>query len=368
MGEEKVIRVRLHRYTDRPIGLIWQCGDRSGEVSSGYHREADALKAAGRLEERLAAGILPGSSRGLRITWADFRVRYETEWLDGMSYGSRKGWKQAADHFERICNPAFLADVDKSMLSRYRAELEAKVAPTSARSYYRALRAGLGWAETVDLIDQVPRIRHRKVGRHAATMRSRVVTAEEFDRLIAKLRLDKEGKKRADAVAFERFAQGLWYSGLRIDELNRMRWEPSHPLHVRLEGKLPLIVFLGEQKNASDTYLPAPREFWQLIDRPGIPRNGHVFPIAGRWGTQMTTRNIGREISDAGRLAGIIVDPRSQKCASAHDLRASYLTRMAPILQSNQLQSLARHSDPKTTSQFYIRHEAEELAKAAGWT
>lgn len=348
--------------------MIWQCGDRAGEVSSGYHRVAEAIRAAGRLEERLAAGIVPGSSRGLRITWADFRLRYEAEWLESMSYGSRKGWKQAADHFENLCNPKHLADVDKAMLSGFRAKLESRVAPNSARSYYRALRAGLGWAETVDLIDQVPRIRHRKAGRHAATMRSRVVTAEEFDRLIAKLRLDRQGNKLPDARAFERFAQGLWYSGLRIDELNRLRWEPSQPLHVRLDGRLPMIVFLGAQKNASDTYLPAPREFWRLVDRPGVPRRGHVFPITGRWGDQMTTRHIGRKISDAGQLAGIVVDPRSEKCATAHDLRASYLTRMAPLLQANQLQSLARHSDPKTTSQFYIRHEAEELARAAGWS
>lgn len=368
MGEAKIIRVRLHRYADRPIGLIWQCGDRSGEVSSGYYREAEAFRAAGRLEERLAAGMLPGSSQGLRITWADFCQRYETEWLDRLSYGSRRGWKDAKRHFEEICDPQFLSDVDKAMLSQFRSSLERKVAPTSARSYYAALRAGLGWAESVDLLNQVPRIRHRKTGKRVATMRSRVITAEEFDRLILKLRLDSEGQKRGDAKAFERFATGLWFSGLRIDELNRLRWEPSYPLHVRFEGKLPMIVFLGAQKNASDTYLPAPREFWQLVDRPGVARSGHVFPIAGRWGNQMATRTIGREISDAGKLAGVVVDPRSQKCATAHDLRASYLTRMAPLLQANQLQSLARHSDPKTTSQFYIRHEAEELAKAAGWT
>ena len=364
MGKTPIIRVRLHRYSDRAIGLCWRCGVHTGEVSSGTTNDREAERAAGRLESHLHEGQLPGRSDGVLITWADFRARYEIEWLESMSYGSRNGWKVSANHFENICQPRLLADITKSVLSRFRGALEAMdISPTSVRSYYRALHAGLGWAESVDLIDSVPTIRHRKHGSTAATMRSRTLTGEEFERMLSVL----PKARPLDAGLFDRFMRALWLSGLRIDELNRLYWEPSADLHVDLTGKLPLIVFLGAQKNRSDCYLPAPQEFWAMIDRPGVLRTGHVFPIAGRWGDQMATQNIGRRIGDIGRLAGVVVDPRSGKCATAHDLRAAYLTRIAAVTTMSQTQALARHADPKTTSQFYVRHRAEELAEAAGW-
>ncbi len=363
MEQTPIIRVRLHRYADRPIGLIWQHGQRSGEVSSGETTEARALRAAGRLEQQLEAGQLPGRSEGFAITWADFRARYELEWLENMSFGSRNGWKVAANHFENLCHPKQLSDVSKSMLSQFRGALEAKeISTASVRSYYRALRAGLGWAESMDLMGNVPTIRHRKQARTSATMRNRTITLEEFERMIAVV---PEVRKNGDSKEFQRFMWGLWWSGLRIDELNRIHWSKRATLHVDIDGKLPLIVFLGGQKNQADTFLPAPPEFWELVKQRGVSRAGLVFPIAGRWGEQMKTGNIGRRIGDCGRLARVEVC--EGKCATAHDFRAAYLTRVAAKNTMSHTQALARHSDPKTTSQFYVRHEAEELARAAGW-
>jgi integrase len=364
MGETPIIRVRLHRYRNRPIGLIWQCGRAGGEISSGTRDDRDAERAAGRLEEQLEQGILPGRSEGLAITWADFVDRYEKEWLERLSHGSRNNWSVAKKHFAEICKPRRLSDVNKAMLSKFRAGLEKREITTkSAKSYYAALRAGLGWAESMDLMDKVPTIRHRKSVKTSTMMRKRVITAEEFERMI-----DAIPKVRKNDVAeFERFMRGLWHSSLRIDELNRLGWHRRCELHVDLSGKLPLIVFLGAQKNQSDTYLPAPPEFWDLVNRPGISRQGHVFPMPSRYGEQMTTSNLGRRIADIGKAANVVVDPRSGKCASAHDLRAACLTRIAAKATMSHTQALARHSDPKTTSQFYVRHRAEELAAAMGW-
>ena len=364
MGETPIIRVRLHRYSDRPIGLIWQHGHAGGEVSSGTSNSRDAERAAGRLEEQLEAGQLPGRTEGLAITWADFRVRYELEWLEGMSFGSQNGWRVAAKHFEEICKPKLLSDVSKSMLSRYRGALESnRLSAVSVRSYYRALHAGLGWAESVDLIGRVPSIRHRSRSKTSATMRSRVITTEEFERMLEAAKTERPD----DHKEFSRFMQGLWLSSLRIDELNRLRWDIAAPLRIDLSGSLPLIVFLGAQKNHADTYLPAPPEFWAMIDKPDVLRSGPVFPIPGRFGGQMKTGNVGRRIADIGKVANVVVDPRSGKCASAHDLRAACLTRIAAQTTMSRTQALARHSDPKTTSQFYVRHKAEELAEAMGW-
>lgn len=325
----------------------------------------EAERAAGRLEERLLVGQYPAKTAGIAITWPEFRVRYEREWLEQISFGSRQGWRTAANHFERICAPRLLIDIDKSMLSHFRSELEKMaISEASAKSYYLALHAGLGWAsDVVDLIDRAPSIRHRKASKRRAGMRSRPVTGEEFDRMI----MAASKVRRADAEAFERFMGGLWLSSMRLDELNRLRWERAAPLHVDLTGRMALIVFLGSQKNGDDSYLPAPPEFWSLIDRPGVSRAGHVFPMAGRGGQQMTTLNVGRRISDIGRRAGILVNAEG-KHATAHDLRRGNLTALAGQASLSQVQTIARHSDPKTTSQYYVRHDAEQLAASLGWS
>ena len=255
MGKTQVIRVRLHRYGGRPYGLIWECGQRSGEVSSGTTNRREAERAAGRLEEQLAQGVIPGKSEGVAITWAEFRHRYESEWLATMSEGSAGGWRAAANHFERICSPALLMDVNKSMLSKFRGGLESMgLSDASARSYYRALHAGLGWAADVaDLIDTAPTVRMRRAKKQSNVMRSRPIVAEEFDRMLLAISQVRPN----DAEQFERFMRGLWLTGLRISELNRMRWERGAPCHVDLAAKVPVIVFLGGQKNGSDGYLPA---------------------------------------------------------------------------------------------------------------
>lgn len=50
--------------------------------------------------------------------------------------------------------------------------------------------------------------------------------------------------------------------------------------------------------------------------------------------------------------------------ASSRDIvRRHFLTEMAP---HSITQKWARHTDPRTTSQFYVRHEAEELATVGG--
>ncbi len=343
--------------------MIWECGQRSGEVSSGTTDRREAERAAGRLEEQLLAGQFPGRSEGIAISWEDFRRRYEREWLEQLSSGSRAGWRTAANHFERICEPRLLIDIDKAMLSRFRAELEtAGISPASAKSYYLALHAGLGWAaDVVDLIETAPTIRLRKPKGRKSSMRSRPITGEEFERMIATV----PKVRPRDSTNFERFLRGLWLSSLRIDELNRLRWELSQPLHVDLTGKLPLIVFLGAQKNGSDSYLPAPPEFWELVDRRGVPRRGHVFPMPHN-NNQMQTRSIGRRISDIGRRAGVLVT-QSGKHATAHDLRRGNLTALASRANLSQVQTIARHSDPKTTSDYYVKHDAETLAAALGW-
>jgi integrase len=353
------VSVQLHTYGGRAYGLRWRYGARTGEVSSGTTNRREAERAAGRLEEQLLLGQVPGRGNPSLVPWPEFREAYERQWLEGMSFGSRQGWRTAANHFERICSPRYVADIDKAMVSRYLAGLESLgISSVSVRSYYAALRAGLGWAESVDMLDAVPVVRRRKAPPRAPS-RDRVVTGEEFERILDAA----PAIWRHEPAALRRFLLGLWHSGLRIDELNRLSIDPQAPL--RLENRL--IVIHGAQKNKQDSYLPAPPEFWQQAgESPCIA--GRVFSIPGERGKPLSTRAIGRMVSACGKRAKVVVNHVTGKCASAHDLRAAYITRLSAVGSLFQVQRMARHSDPKTTATHYVRHEAEALSKAFGWS
>jgi integrase len=299
------------------------------------------------------------------MRWADFRRTYESQYLVTLSEGSQSAWTTSANWFERCIKPRRLSDCDKAALSRFHGMLLAEeLSPNSAATYLRTVRAALGWAYDMDIIDSVPTIRVRKGLRKSSNMRSRPISGEEFDRII-----DAAAKVRPkDADIWQDFLRGLYLSSLRVDELRRLRWDASGDLCIDTSGKIPFIRILAEgQKNRSDGYQPMTPDFWALISKVGRPRTGYVFPLPGR-GEQMTRKRVIRTISLIGKKAGVVTDSNSGKTATSHDIgRRACITRLAEKLSMSQTQAWARHSDPRTTSQFYIRHEAESLARAAGW-
>lgn len=314
----------------------------------------------------LRDGILPKrETEGPAISWSAFRKRYQSEHLVSLSEGSNSAWTSAANHLERIINPKKLTDITKATLLKFRGDLlaEGKSSNTVA-TYLRTIRASLGWAYEIDLIHDLPKIKTRVGAKKQNSMRSRPITGEEFDRVIAAAP-DVRPKDYKEIVDF---LNGLWHGLLRVDELRRLSWLPSEPLHIDESGKYPMIFMRAEgHKGRRDCYQPITPEFWELINKPGRSRTGYVFPLPGRRG-QMTRKAIIRIVSAIGSKAGVITDVASGKTATSHDIgRRSGLTRLSRTLKLSQVQQLARHTDPQTTSQFYIRDEAEELSKAIGW-
>ena len=143
---DRTRRARLVRYRNRPVGIRWRLGSKSGEVSSGTFDRDEAVGARALLLRDLANGILPSKeTEGPAISWADFRLRYEVEHLADMSRGSQAGWRTAANHLERLQEPRRLADVGKGMLSKFRGDLVSEgKSPFSVATYLRTIRAALG--------------------------------------------------------------------------------------------------------------------------------------------------------------------------------------------------------------------------------
>jgi integrase len=338
------------------LGYVW------GSPCPG----AEAIGEKAIIVSNLKQGIYPNAVQsGPAILWKDFRERYETEYLRDLSEGSWSAWTTSANWLEKTIKPRRLADVDKTAISRFWGMLaDEGLSPNSIATYLRTIRASLGWAYDMDLVRELPKVRARKGLKTQKQMRSRPITGEEFERIVAcapKVRPN-------DYADWQYFLHGLWLSSLRVDELRRLRWDGTAELCIDATGKYPMIRMYAEgQKNRTDCYQPITPEFWQLISQPGRLRTGYVFPLQGK-NQQMTRKAVIRVVSQIGRKAGVVTDRDSEKTATSHDIgRRAFITKMAEKLSMSQTQQWARHSDPRTTSQFYIRHDAEKLAEAVGW-
>lgn len=360
-------RAKLVAYKNRPIGIRWRVGNLRGEKSAETMDREEAIGARALLLRDLAEGKIPGREKqGPGITWEAFVERYKDEHVSTLSEGSQSAWTTSSNHLKRLLAPKALADVDKGLLSEFRGKLlkEGK-RPASVATYLRTLRAALGWAEDMDLIKRAPRVRTRGAMRTASGMRSRPITAEEFDRILEKVPI----VRKRDADDWTHFLRGLWLSSLRLDELRRLSWDAGASLSIDQSGKYPMIKMLAEgHKSRRDWYQPMTPDFWALISAPGRSRTGYVFPLRGR-GQQMTRKAVGRVIADIGKKARVITNAETKKTATSHDIgRRACITRVSTTLSMSQTQQFARHADPNTTSQYYLQHDASALAEALGWS
>lgn len=103
-------------------------------------------------------------------------------------------------------------------------------------------------------------------------------------------------------------------------------------------------------------------------------RQGYFFnplPRDGRWEERLQTDWVSKLICKFGNLAKVkVADGRRKrgaapKFASAHDLRRAFGFRWSHRVLPPVLQELMRHSDIKTTMEFYAGRHASVAAKAA---
>ncbi len=69
-----------------------------------------------------------------------------------------------------------------------------------------------------------------------------------------------------------------------------------------------------------------------------------------------------RIVAQIGTKAGVIVDEKTGKPATAHDYRRAFGTRWAKRVMPVTLKALMRHRDISTTLQFYVDQNAEDVA------
>ena len=230
--------------------------------STGKDRKRDAERVAGELEAELRDGRYHHSSR---VSWADFRDRYEADVARGLSDSTQNLVVTTFNAVERIIDPKYLQSLSAEQISSFQRDLREPaqvgrrfVADSTIRSYLRHLKAALNWAKDVGMIATVPAITMPRK-RASGDMKGRPITAEEFERMLASV-LTVVGKKSPES--WEWLLHGLWWSGLRIGEALNLHWTDDRLLRVDFEGRRPMFRIRGDgHKSGKDCTLPMAPEF-----------------------------------------------------------------------------------------------------------
>lgn len=350
----------MMRYTD-PVTM--QRKTRSTGTSNRRQAEREAAKWEAELQE---GRYKPPS----RITWEDFRERYETEHLPGLAKRTAERAGTVCNWVENIINPKYLSAITSDHVSKIREAMRKEgLQESTIKGNLMYLRSILNWAKRHGLIHTVPNIDlPKRAGQ--SQMKGRPITGEEFDRMVEQI-----GEVLNETVkpSWEHLLRGLWWSGLRLSEALNLSWDIPGTPQVDTSDEYPMILIPAEMdKGNRDRLLPIAPEFAEmLLAVPVEDRTGYVFnpqPLRRR-GARMGRRQVSSLISTFGEEAGVKVNEFKQKdstrikYASAHDFRRSFGERWAQLVPPQVLMQLMRHEDIKTTMDFYVGRNALTVSK-----
>jgi integrase len=359
---ENVIRVSVVKYPDRKFLMMRYVDPITGKSvarSTKATNHRDAERAAAKWEAELQAGTY---HKPQNISWAEFRQRCEDEKLAALSPNTMQATIAAFNHVERLIHPKSLHVLTPQVLSQFQAKLRnEKMRETTIATHLRHLRAALGWAVSMSMLAKLPEIKMPKRAKGLTLMRGRPITGEEFERMLTAV----TSVRPRDAQTWIHYLNGLWLSGLRLEESLQLGWDEDSPLSIVLGGRHPkLRIYAEAEKGHLDRLLPMTPDFAEFLMRtPPEKRTGAVFRIAGlQTGRPMTAKRICRIISKIGEKAGVVVNRSEDKFASAHDLRRAFGTRWASRVKPATLKLLMRHQSIDTTLKYYVAQDADEIA------
>lgn len=384
MSEINVIVIEYARKKNLYMRYTEPTSKKRIERTTGTSNRRAAEKAAAKWESELEDGRYKAPSK---ITWAEFRQRYEDGVLAPQSDASFKKANVVFDAVEQHVNPRLLAALDAQQISKLCQKLRDQnrkpkpCAESTIKGYLAYLKAALNWAKDQKLLREVPEIKSPpRAKKSAKAMKGRPIATEEFERVLAKvdsvigLHRKNLGETRSEYLrqaseSWKCFLRGLWVSGLRLGESLVLSWDGTAEMRVDLSQRRPMLwIPANEEKGNEDRRLPIAPEFAEfLLATPEDERNGFVFtPLARRpWQTKGRLRT--DTISDIGEAANVVVntDRKTGKVsyASAHDFRRSFGERWALRVMPAVLMELMRHDSIDTTMKFYVGRNAQRTAE-----
>ena len=361
------IQVQVVAYPDRKNLVLRFVDPNTGRQKTRSAKTTDlkiAERAAAVWEAELREGRYQSPSK---ITWAEFRERYENEVLPGLAKGTDEKVQSTFNLVERILAPDRLRSVTSERISYFQAELRKARAEDTIASYLAHLKAALNWAVRIGLLHSAPSIQRPRRAKGSKVMKGRPITTEEFERMLAKVPEKAQAGKADD---WKYLLNGLWLSGLRLGEAIVLSWDDSSQLRIDLSGKYPMLRIPAElEKGNKDRVLPIVPDFAEFLTAtPEEERVGFVFNLPRRHLVVQSLRNwTGRIISAIGKSANVKVhtQPRTKKVkyASAHDLRRSFGERWALRVMPHVLKELMRHETIETTMRYYVGRNADTIAE-----
>jgi integrase len=350
------------RYVDPTTG-------KAVERSTRTPRLDHARKVAAKWEAELQEGRYKTPSK---VTWVEFRRRYEDEVLVSLAPASGRKACSAFNSVERILpivKDGKLNLLTADRISKFRVERTAGDGREQAtvNGDLACLKAALRWAQRMGMLVEVPRIEMLKRAKGSMLMKGRPILQEEFERLLLKVQ-DAVGKDRDPSWSY--LLEGLWWSGLRLGEALNLWWDRDDRLCVVEQGdRLMVLIHSHLEKGKRDRLLPIAPEFENFLRRtPPRDRRGRVFKPLSKDGSdqQMTAHHVGIVIGQIGENARVKVATNAKtekpKFASAHTLRRSFGTRWARRVKPAVLQQLMRHASIETTLKYYVDLDAGETA------
>lgn len=308
--------------------------------------------------------LLETHSLSGKVTWADFRKRYEEEALHGLAKKTVGKTKGTFNKIESLMSPAYVESLDTRAIEQLKSKLYGcGIQPSTIVSHMINVRKALRWAHKRKLIKTMPEV---DVPKKTPARRGRAVTQEEFDRMIEAVP-KVVGEKNRESWEF--LLNGLWWSGLRLGEAMLLHWTSDKNITIDYSDDLPMFSIQGHaEKSRKTRLLPMAREFAELIE--GRERKGYVFNperLIPPFEARLSLQYVGKVISRIGEKAVVKVSELNgkPKFASAHDLRRSFGLRWAQRVLPAVLMELMRHESIETTMKYYVGRNAQIAARAA---
>ncbi len=361
-NEIRVSVVRFPKRTNLMLRFIDPVTKKQVHKSAGTSKAGEAQKAAGKWEDELRSGKYCGS----KITWADFRRRYEDEVLASLAAATDRKVSAIFDSVEKHVGPNRLRDLSSERLSLLQFKLrDAKLAESTIKAHLAHLMAALKWAASVGMLAAVPKVKMPKRAKGSTMMKGRPITGEEFDRMLAAVGKVFPAAGTQICGAWKFYLRGLWASGLRLTESLELTWDRADKLQVDMQpGEHPMLrIPAALEKGNTDRLLPMAPEFAELLQSVlEAERTGYVFNPLGKAGKRVGSFQVCKVVADIGKAAGVVVNKESAKFASAHDLRRSFGQRWASRVMPQILMELMRHESIETTLRFYVGRNAQTTA------
>lgn len=365
------IRVRLIKPDDRRFILCRWEDPLTGKLktkSTKTTNRREAERFAGRLKDELNSGEFKPL---VKATWEEVRTRYMNEVGRSHAVKTQQKAESMFNAMEELIGPKFVAAITPSVISQFQSLLrDGGRAEATIAGHLSVLRRVLRWAAKMDMIRKVPHIEFPTV---VGRMKGRPITLEEFERF--QMEIDKTDHVfHQYRPGWKAFAEGLWLSGLRLEEAMELHWTDDRRLCVDLSHRRPMLrIQAAAEKGRTFRLLPITPDFAEFLGKTPIEnRRGFVFnPLVLSQGQKRligkkhsahrsSAAHAGKVLCRIGESAKIKVS--DSKFASAHDFRRAFGFRWAKLVMPKVLQELMRHASIQTTMSYYVGNLAEDAA------